>query len=131
MELIGLLTQGLNVNEDQAKGGAGLIFQLAKQQLGDSDFAQVANAVPGLDDLLGAAPQEESGMMGAIGSLAGALGGSGGTLGKLAGLASLVGGFEQLGLNPDMIGQFVPIILSFAQNQGGDNVKELLAAILK
>ena len=131
MELIGLLTQGLGVNEDQAKGGAGLIFQLAKQQLGDGDFAQVADAVPGLDNLLGAAPQEGGGVMGAIGGLAGALGGGGGTLGKLAGLASLASGFEQLGLNSDMIGQFVPIILSFVQNKGGDNIKELLAGVLK
>ncbi len=130
MELIGLLTQGLDVNEDQAKGGAGLIFQLAKQQLGDSDFAQIANTVPGLDDLLGAAPQEGSGIMGAIGGLAGAFGG-GGTLDKLAGLASLAGGFDQLGLKPEMIGQFVPIILSFVQNQGGDSIKELLEGVLK
>ena len=129
MELIGLLTQGLGVNEDQAKGGAGLIFQLAKQQLGDGDFAQVADAIPGLDDLLGAAPQEETGMMGAIGGLAGALG-SGGSLGTLAGLTSLAGGFGQLGLQPDMIGQFLPIILSFVQNQGGDNIKDLLAGVL-
>ncbi len=131
MELIGLLTQGLDVNQNQAKGGAGLIFQLAKQQLGDSDFAQVANVVPGLDELLGAAPQEETGVMSAIGGLAGALGGGGGTLGKLAGLASLAGGFGQLGLKPDMISQFVPIILSFVQNQGGDPIKDLLAGVLK
>ena len=131
MELIGLLTQGLGVNQEQAKGGAGLIFQLAKQQLGDSEFSQVANVIPGLDDLLGAAPQESSGVMGAIGGLAGALGGGSGNLGKLAGLASLAGGFGQLGLKPDMISQFVPIILSFVQNQGGDEVKGILAGILK
>ena len=130
MELIGLLTQSLGVNEDQAKGGTGLIFQLAKQQLGDSDFAQVANVIPGLDELLGAAPQEETGVMSAIGGLAGAFGG-GGALGKLAGLASLAGGFDQLGLKPDMIGQFVPIILSFVQNQGGDGIKDLLEGVLK
>ncbi len=130
MELIGLLTQGLGVNEDQAKGGTGLIFQLAKQQLGDSDFAQVANVIPGLDELLGAAPQEETGVMSAIGGLAGAFGG-GGTLGKLAGLASLAGGFDQLGLKPDMISQFLPIILSFVQNQGGDSIKDLLEGVLK
>jgi len=131
MELIGLLTQGLGVKEEQAKGGAGLIFQLAKQQLGDGDFSKVANAVPGLDGLLGAAPQESSGVLGAIGGLAGALGGGGGSLGKLAGLASLAGGFGQLGLKPDMIGQFVPIILSFVKNQGGDEITGILEGILK
>ena len=131
MELIGLLTQGLGVNENQAKGGAGLIFQLAKQQLGDSDFTQVANVVPGIDGLLGSVPKEGSGVMGAIGGLAGALGGGGGSIGKLAGLASLAGGFGQLGLKPDMIAQFVPIILSFAENQGGEGIKKILEGVLK
>ena len=133
MELIGLLTQSLDVNQAQAQGGAGLIFQLAKQQLGEREFTKVANAVPGLGDLLAAAPQEGGGVMGAIGGLADALGGGGGggSLGKLAGLASLAGGFQQLGLNPDMISQFVPIILSFVQNQGGDGIKNILEGVLK
>ena len=129
MELIGLLTQNLGVNKDQAKGGAGLIFQLAKQQLGNSEFNQVASVIPGLDDLLNATPQERSGVMGAIGGLAGSFGG--GTLGKVAGLASLAGGFNQLGLNPEMISQFVPIILNFVQNQGGEEIKNILAGVLQ
>ncbi|ELS02344.1 Protein of unknown function VcgC/VcgE (DUF2780) [Xenococcus sp. PCC 7305] len=131
MELIELLTQSLDVNQKQAKGGAGLIFQLAKQQLGDGEFSKVANVVPGLNDLLGAAPQEGRNVVGAIGGLVGALGGGGGSVGKLAGLASLAGGFGQLGLKPDMISKFAPIILSFVQSQGGDEVKNILAGILK
>ena len=127
MELIQQLTSNLDVDENQAKGGAGLIFQLAQQQLGDGEFSQVASAVPGISDLIGAAPAGGGGLAGAIGGLAGAFGGGG----KVASLAALAGGFGQLGLNPTMVSQFVPIILSFVQNQGGDGVKDLLAQVLK
>ena len=127
MELIQQLTSNLDVNENQAKGGAGLIFQLAQQQLGNSEFAQVASVVPGISDLMGAAPKAGGGLAGAIGGLAGAIGGGG----KVASLAALAGGFGQLGLNPTMVSQFVPIILSFVQNQGGDGVKDILAQVLK
>ena len=41
MELIQLLTESLGVQESQAEGGAGLLFQLAKDKLGNDDFAKV------------------------------------------------------------------------------------------
>lgn len=128
MELIQQLTQALEVDEGQAKGGAGLIFKMAKEQLGDSDFAQVASVIPGLGDLIGEAPTAGKGIAGAVGGLAGMMGGSGG---QLANMAALAGGFSQLGLNPAMASKFIPIILSFTQSKGGDQVKDILAGILK
>ena len=127
MELIQQLTQNLGIQEDQAKGGAGLIFELAKQKLNDGEFTQVAGAIPGVSELIDSAPQPGTGLAGAIGGLAGAIGGGG----NIANLAALAGGFTQLGLNPAMVSQFVPVILSFAQNQGGDQVQNILAGVLK
>ena len=127
MELIQQITQRLNVNEEQAQGGAGLIFKMAQEKLGDGKFAQVASAVPGVSSLIGTAPQGGGGIAGAIGGLTGAMGASG----NVANMASLAGGFSQLGLNPGMATKFVPIILSFVQNQGGDEVKNILAGVLK
>ena len=129
MELIQQLTQSLGVDEGQAKGGAGLIFKMAQEQLEDSDFAQVANAIPGISNLIGEAPAEGKGIAGAIGGLAGALGGGGG--GQVANIAALAGGFSQLGLSPAMVSKFVPVILSFTQSQGGEQVKNILAGVLK
>ena len=128
MELIQQLTQGLGVDESQAKGGAGLIFKMAQEKLGDGDFAQLTSAVPAVSNLIGDAPAAGGGLAGAIGGLAGAMGGGGG---NLANMAALAGGFGQLGLNPGMATKFVPIILSFVQNQGGDQVKNILAGVLK
>ena len=127
MELIELLTQNLGVEEKQAKGGAGLLFQLAKDQLEDGDFAQIANLVPGIDGLIGEAP-EVGGVAGALGGLAGAFGGKAAGLGSLA---TLAGGFSQLGMNSEMVSQFLPIVLSFVEKQGGDEIKGILAKVLQ
>ena len=108
MEILNELTEKLGVTEEQAKGGAGAIFQRAKEILGDEHFSMVADVVPGMDALLNAAP--ESSGLGAIGGLSSALGGG---AEKLGGLASLAGGFEGLGLDSGMVGKFIPIILSF------------------
>ncbi|NEO41015.1 MAG: DUF2780 domain-containing protein [Moorea sp. SIOASIH] len=126
MELIQLLTENLGVQENQAQGGAGLIFQLAKDKLGDESFAPVLQSIPGINDLLQAAPKS-GGMMGALGGLAASIGGE---VGQLGTLATLAGGFSQLGMDSGMISKFLPIVISFVQNQGGDEIKNLLEKVL-
>ncbi len=128
MELLQLLTENLGVSEEQAQGGAGLLFKLAQDKLGSGDFQQVADSVPGIEDMLSAAPSEGGGLMGKIGGLMSSFGGGGGKLGDLA---SLAGGFSNLNLDTDMVGKFIPVILSFVQSKGGDSIKDLLAGVLK
>jgi hypothetical protein len=138
MELIQQLVSSLGVNEDQAKGGAGLLFNLAKDKLGAGDFQQLTDKIPAVSDLLGAAPAPSTGasagggMMGALGGAAAALGagGLGDKLGGLGDLSSLASGFSQLGLSSDMVGKFVPVVLSFVQSQGGDSMKGLLEKVM-
>jgi len=127
MDLIQMLTGELGISDDQAAGGSGLLFKLAKEKLGAEEFSQVANAIPGVEGLITAAPKPE-GLLGAIGGLASAFGLGGGQLGSLAGLA---GGFQHLQLDSGMIGKFVPIILAFVQAQGGDSVKALLEKVMQ
>lgn len=126
-ELISQLVSQLGVQEGQAKGGAGLLLKLAQSKLG-GDFGKVAQAIPGAQDLIGAAPAE-GGAAKLLGGLAGALGG--GKAGGLADLASLAGGFSQLKLDASMISKFVPVILSFVQSKGGQEAVKLLAGVLK
>ncbi len=123
-ELISQLVSQLGIQEGQAKGGAGLLLKLAKDKLG-GDFGKVAEAIPGAQELVGAAPVA-GGAAKLLGGLAGALGG-----GRAADLASLAGGFSQLKLSPDLIGKFVPIILSFVQSKGGAEIVKLLGSVLK
>ncbi len=126
MELIDNLTKGLGINEDQAKGASGLLFKLAKNKLG-SDFTQVENVVPEVDDMIKSAP--ESGGIG--GSIGGLISGLGGSVGKMGDMASLASGFKKLGLDKGMVAQVTPMILNFVQSKGGDTVKTVLEKVLK
>jgi len=54
----------------------------------------------------------------------------GGSAGNLGALASLAGGFDKLGLDSGMIGKFVPILLDFVRDRGGDGVADLLGKVL-
>ncbi len=124
--LVGLLTQKLGVSEPQAQGGAGAIFQLAKQNLGAEDFAGIEQAVPGMGGMLAAAPQleENSGLLGGLSSLFG--GGSK----KLEGMSALAGSFEKLGLKSEMVGMFMPIVLDYVKEKGGEQVMNVLKGAL-
>jgi hypothetical protein len=124
MNLVQMLIDQLGVDEGQAKGGAGVLLNIAKKQLSGEEFGQVANAVPGIEDMLGAAPKTGGGLGGMLGGL---LGGKAGDLGQLAEAA---GGFKKLGLDAGMIGKFAPIILSFVEQQGGEGVMGILRKVL-
>ncbi len=126
MDLVNMLTSQLGINEDQAAGGAGLLFKMAKEKLGDGDFSKIASAVPDVANLMGKAPESDGGggIMGAIGGIASALGAE-----KLGGLASLAGGFSKLNLDENMIGNFIPIILNFVKDKAGDEVMGLLSKV--
>ena len=123
-ELIGQLTKKLSITQDQAIGGSGALFGLAKTKMKPEDFLKVSKVVPGMDSLLKAAPQPKQGSdpFGAVTSA---------VPGKAAGLASLAGSFKQLGLSPNMASQFVPILMEFVKGKGGSDVAGLLAGAWK
>ncbi len=122
-----MLTEQLGISDEQAQGGAGLLFKMAKEKLGSGEFEQITASVPEADSLADAAPG--SGLLGsALGGLASSLSGGDSNLGNLAGL---VGGFTKLGLDADMLGKFVPIVLSFVKGKGGDVAQNILSKVLK
>jgi len=124
MGLADLLSSQLGVTRNQAEGGAGSIFQLAKQNLTAEDFSSIAKAVPGIGQMMSAAPKVEgsSGSLGGISSMMGS--------NKLAGMAGLKSSFEKLGLNEDMVSKFTPIILDYVKNKGGEHAMNLLKGAL-
>ena len=126
MELVEQLVSATGVSSAQAEGGAGLLLGLLKQQLASGDFSKVADAVPGVDGLIDAAPATGGGLGGLLGGVASALGGS-----ELGNLATLAGGFDKLGLDAGMIGRFVPVLLSFLESKGGGELVSLASRVLK
>lgn len=127
MELVEMLTSQLGVSEEQAQGGAGLLFKTAREKLAADEFSEVASAVPEVDELIASAP-EAGGASGALGGLASSLGGGAGQLGNLAGLAA---GFEKLNLDSGMVGKFIPVVMSFVQSKGGDTAKDMLGKVFE
>jgi hypothetical protein len=122
-ELIGSLTKSLGTTPEQAAGAAGALFSLAKTRLKPDQFARVAQAVPGMDALLKAAPSADPASP--IGT----------TMSKLpggaAGLSALTSSFAKLGLKPDMVGQAAGVLTSFVTKSGGPQLGNLLAGVLK
>lgn len=134
-DLVGMLTSQLGVSEEQAAGGAGSLFGFAKGQMTPGDFDAVASALPEVDGLMGAAPAGGSGLLGSSSSLLGgsslggsSLGGSssGGSAGGLGDMAGVASSFSDLGMSPDMVNEFVPVILDYAQSAGGEQTMQLL-----
>jgi hypothetical protein len=130
-ELVGKLTKELSITPEQAVGGAGALFGVAKSRLKPEDFLKVANVVPGMDGLLKAAPkpkQEDTEGTGATDLL-----GSVGSMlpGKAGALASTAVAFKQLGIPPETALKFLPIMTKFVDLKGGAGVAKILSGALK
>jgi hypothetical protein len=113
--LVDALAKEIGSTPEQAAGAAGALFNVAKSRLSPADFTQVANAVPGMTSLLGAAPAA------AAGSLTKTAGG----------LAAAASAFSSLGLKPELVAKAIPILTSFVTKSGGASVGSLLAGALK
>ncbi|QDU86884.1 hypothetical protein Pla175_02380 [Pirellulimonas nuda] len=139
MSLVDDLVQQLGVSADQAEGGTGLMMKLAKEKLSSGDFSQISELIPGLDGMLGKAPDleapsseagEQGGMLKALGGITKQLGL--GDIGeKLGDLAKVAKGFESLGLDTAMISKFATAILAYLKSQGGEQVAAILKNVLK
>ncbi|MES9992563.1 MAG: DUF2780 domain-containing protein [Candidatus Thiodiazotropha sp.] len=123
--LLDSLTGQLGISTEQATGGAGALFNLAKSRLPSEEFSQIASVVPDMESLIAAAPAvaESSGSAAAVANL---LGGEA----DLAGIAGLANAFSELGLSADMISNFTPIILDYLQQAGGNSVMEIMQGAL-
>lgn len=117
MVLMNILMGQLGINQLQAMGGAGALFQVAQQRMQPADFNRLSAAVPGMDQYLAAAPRPSNGRYQQQGAL--------------GGLMSVVGSFQQLGMGPEMVGRFVPVMLQHVEQQGGQGTMSLLQNALR
>lgn len=144
-QVLGLVQalSALPVTPLQMLGGTGALLGLAQSQLKGSDYAQLAESVPGIEHLTGNNALDQLGTLGGLGALGGGLGGLGGGLGGLLGKSAqptaeqsaaleqtgeLLGNvqnmqdvnqaFSSLGMDASLTGQFAPILLQFLGNQG-------------
>ena len=122
-DLVGMLTSQLGVTQKQASDGAGSLFNYAEGQMSAADFDIVSSALPGTGDLMSAAPDSGGGLLDSASSLVG-------SSDSTAGAAGLASSFSDLGMSADMVGEFVPVVLEYAQGAGGEQVMQLLQGAL-
>lgn len=122
-DLVSQLAKQLSITPQQATGGAGAIFGVAKSRLSAADFNKVASFVPGIDKMLQAAPTKTgSSPLTSLESM---------VPGQAKGLASLGSSFQNLGLSPSMVGKFVPVMQKYLSAKGGAGIASLFAGALK
>ncbi len=127
-ELVGMLSSQLGIAPKQAEGGAGAVFSYAKSKLSADNYKKVAKAVPGIDQLIKAAPAAEKtagGGMEAVSGLASQVGGSTGAV------AALAPAFQKLGIPTETAGKFLPVVVDYVTKKGGASVGDLLGSVLK
>ena len=120
------LVKKLGITSEQAQGGAGALFQVAKGKLDSGQFAELSKAVPGMDNLISAAPKQPGISSGLAGSLSSALG-ENNSYGNLAVLAAT---FKDLNLSPDMVDEFVPVVVDYVRTSGGNLTADMLQSAL-
>lgn len=117
------LVNQLGVSPQQALGGAGAIFQAAKTNMAPQAFSNLSQSIPGMSDMLAAAPQVSQPLSG----VTSVLGGAGETVGTMTSLAS---SFQQLNLSPSMVNQFIPVVVDYVKNTSGEMTANLLQSAL-
>jgi len=118
-ELIGKLTKELQINDEQAKGGAGALFNYAKENLSSEEFEQVSNSVPDMSGYLDAIPALGSKKTGVLGQ----------ATQTLVGMPAVTAAFDKLGLSQEMVGMFTPILVNYVDEKGGEAVGGLLKKV--
>lgn len=127
MNLVNILSQQLGISQQQAMGGAGAIFQAAQAGMDPQAFSGMSQSIPGINEMLQAAPAASGPLKGMSSGVSSMLGGSGNTLSSAATLAN---SFQQLNLSPDMVGQFIPIVTDYVRNTSGQVSADLLRSAL-
>ena len=121
------LVDKLGITTEQAQGGAGAIFQSAKGQLDEEQFAKLSESVPEMDALLKAAPTQSESLGGITDQVSAVLGDDAKSYGNLAELAS---SFKELKLSPDLVDEFVPVVVDYVRTNGGASTANMLQSVL-
>ena len=121
------LVKQLGVTVEQAQGGAGAIFQVARSVLDSGQFTALSKVVPEMDSLLSAVPKQSGALSGLAQDASSALGEANNPYGNLAGLAAT---FTALNLSPDKVDEFVPVVVDYVSAKSGALTANMLHSAL-
>lgn len=120
--LTDVLVSQLGVSRQQALGGAGAIFQAAKARMAPQAFNNLSQSVPGMSEMLAAAPQLRGPLSGSASVPPGN--------GTVDSMTSLAASFQQLNLPQSMVNQFIPVVVDYVRNASGPMTANLLQSAL-
>ncbi|MDD5227240.1 MAG: DUF2780 domain-containing protein [Methylococcales bacterium] len=126
-ELTNVLVQRLGVTPQQAMGGAGALLQIAQTRMNPEAFAKLSQQVPDVSQLLSAVPalQPQSGLGGLAGKLAGLSGDN-----SISTALTAVSLFQQLGMKPETMQRFIPVVVEYVKGNTGSAIAEGLGVAL-
>ncbi|MCL1050542.1 DUF2780 domain-containing protein [Shewanella abyssi] len=120
-DLVGSVMSQLGLSQGQAEGGLGSLLSLAQSSLGSSDFSSIADSIPGIDGLLSAVPEMDSGS-----GMSGLLSKAGGFGDSLKGGAMVYDAFEKLGISKDLAAPMIDIVKGYLDANGTSGTSDLL-----
>ncbi len=120
-DLVKQLMEKADVTEDQAEGGAGALFGIAKEELSTDDFGKISDVVPDMGGLLDAVPSMGSNKTSMLGSAAK----------QLTGMPKVQAAFDKLGISQEKVALFTPVIVNYVEEKGGKVVGDMLGKVFK
>ena len=124
--LVGTVSDNLNVSETQSEGGIASIMNYVQGNLSSGDYAQLANSIPGIDGLLENAPSLSSDTAASSSSsLSGLLNKASEYSSTLKSVNDLKQQFEARGLSTDMIASFATQISSYLNVNADEETQAL------
>ena len=120
-DLVEQLMETADVSKDQAEGGAGALFGMAKETMSKEDFGKVSDVVPDMDGLLDAIPSTGSNKTSMLGSAAK----------QLTGMPKVQAAFDKLGISQEKVALFTPVIVNYVEEKGGKVVSDMLGKVFK
>ncbi len=126
-DLVSLLVSQLGVTKKQATGGAGAVFKTAKDNLEADEYATLTQSMPEITGYVEKAPEVKKQSSGWMSSATSLLGDSGK---KAESASSLLDSFDSLGMDGNILTKFTPVVLDYAQENGGDICVKLLQSVL-
>jgi hypothetical protein len=124
-EIVSVLTESLSISSDQASGGLGALLNLVKSNISQEQFNQLTQSLPGVDKLINNMPDISE--LKSTEGLSGLLDKASQYSESLKGVNDLKKQFESLGLNPEMITDFVSTAQTYLDTEQGKEAKEILS----
>ena len=125
-DFLASVTSQLGLDESTAKGATGSVLGFLKSGLGDQ-FSEIADKIPGAEDLIRAAPdpsESSSGGGGLLGSITQA---ASSMLGGNAGEGmELMGSLSKLGLSTDQGGSLISMLIDYIKDKVGEQAVAMI-----